>query len=145
MLVDSGIPLAMTTDAFRASTFNPWVGISWMSTGKSVSGSEVLSEENRLTREEALALFSRGAAWFVGQEGEMGRIVSGNLADFTLLNKDYFAIPDDEIKTISSVLTVVDGRVVFGAQDFIGLAPKLPEALPAWSPVKYFGGYYEAK
>ena len=145
MLVDSGIPLAMTTDAFRASTFNPWVGISWMTTGKSVSGSEVLSDDNRLTREEALALFTKGPAWFVGQEGEMGRIVSGNLADFALLNKDYFAIPDDEIKTISSVLTVVDGRVVFGAQDFIGLAPKLPEALPAWSPVKYFGGYYEAK
>lgn len=145
MLVDSGIPLAMTTDAFRASTFNPWVGISWMITGESVSGSEILSEENRLTREEALALVTTGPAWFVGQEGEMGRIVSGNLADFALLNKDYFAVPDDEIKTISSVLTVVDGKVVFGAQDFVDLAPKLPEALPAWSAANYFGGYYETK
>ena len=49
-LVDSGIPLAMTTDAFRAATYNPWVGISWMVTGKSVSGSEALAKDNRLTR-----------------------------------------------------------------------------------------------
>lgn len=145
MLVDSGIPLAMTTDAFRASTFNPWIGISWMITGKSVSGIEVLSRENRLTREEALALFTTGPAWFVGQEHEMGRIVPGNLADFALLDKDFFAIPDDQIKTISSVLTVVDGRVVFSTQDYSKLAPKLPETLPAWSPVKYFGGYYGTK
>jgi predicted amidohydrolase YtcJ len=145
MLVDSGIPLAMTTDAFRAATFNPWIGISWMVTGKSVSGSEALSVANRLTREEALALWTTGPAWFAGHEREMGRIARGNLADFALLNKDYFAIAEDEIKTISSVLTVVDGRVVFGAQEFSDLAPKLSEVIPAWSPVKYFGGYYQAK
>jgi predicted amidohydrolase YtcJ len=144
-LVDSGILLAMTTDAFRASTFNPWIGISWMSTGRSVSGSEILSKDNRLTREEALKLFTTGPAWFVNHETDMGKIAPGNLADFALLNKDYFAVPDDEIKTISSVMTVVDGRVVFGVQGYANLAPKLPEVLPAWSPMKYFGGYHGFK
>ena len=144
-LVDSGVPLAMTTDAFRASTFNPWVGISWMTTGKSVSGSQILANDNRLTRAEALALFTIGPAWFVQQENEMGKIAPGHLADFALLDKDYFTIPEEQIKTISSVLTVVDGRVVFGAQSYADLAPKLPPTLPEWSPVKYFGGYYQSK
>ena len=144
-LVDSGIPLAMTTDAFRASTFNPWTGISWMTSGKSVSGSKILADDNRLTREEALALFTVGPAWFVQQENEMGRIAPGHLADFALLSKDYFTIPEDQIKTISSVLTVVDGRVVYGAQNYAELAPKLPPTLPDWSPVKHFGGHYPSK
>lgn len=144
-LVDSGIPLAMTTDAFRASTFNPWVGISWMTTGKSVSGSHILANDNRLSRAEALALFTIGPAWFVQQESEMGKIAPGYLADFAVLDKDYFTVPEDQIKTVSSVLTVVDGRVVFGAQNYADLAPKLPPTLPGWSPLKYFGGYYQAK
>ena len=145
MLVDSGIPLAMTTDAFRASSFNPWTAISWMVTGKSVSGSEILAKSNRLTRAEALKLFTEGPAWFEQQEDENGRIAPGYLADFALLDKDLFVIPDDEIKSITSVLTILDGRVVYGAQEYSNLAPQLPETIPAWSPIKYFGGYYNSK
>jgi predicted amidohydrolase YtcJ len=145
MLVNSGVPLAMTTDAFRASSYNPWTGISWMITGKSVSGSEILAKDNRLQRDEALKLFTAGPAWFEQQEDENGKIVPGYLADFALLDKDFFSIPDDEIKSITSVLTVVDGRVVFGAQEYNDLAPKLPETIPSWSPIKYFGGYYNSK
>jgi predicted amidohydrolase YtcJ len=141
-LVDSGVPLAMTTDAFRASSFNPWIAISWTVTGKSVSGSEILAKDNRLNREEALKLFTSGAAWFEQQENENGKMAPGYLADFALLDKDFFTIPADEIKSVSSVLTVVDGRVVFGAAEYGNLSPKLPETIPAWSPVKYFGGYY---
>lgn len=142
-LVDSGIPLAMSTDAYRAATFNPWVAISWMVTGKSVSGSDVLGADNRLSRAEALQLFTRGPAWFMNAESELGRIAVGNLADFALLNRDYFAVPESQIKSIASVLTVMNGKVVFAAQDYGALAPRLPDILPAWSPVKYYGGYYE--
>jgi predicted amidohydrolase YtcJ len=141
-IVNSGVPVAMTTDAFRASTFNPWVGISWMVSGKSVSGSEVLASDNRLSRVEALKLFTSGPAWFMNTESEMGMIAPGNLADFALLNRDYFSVPEEQIKSISSVLTIMDGRVVFGAQEYGSLSPKLPDILPVWSPVKYFGGYY---
>jgi predicted amidohydrolase YtcJ len=145
LLVESGIPLAMTTDAFRASSYNPWTSISWMITGKSVSGSEILAKDNRLTRGEALKLFTSGPAWFEHQEDENGRIVPGYLADFALLDKDFFTIPDDEIKSVTSVLTIVDGRVVFGTQEYSDLSPKLTETIPAWSSVKYFGGYYNSK
>jgi predicted amidohydrolase YtcJ len=144
-LFDSGVPLTMTTDAFRVASFNPWIGISWMTTGKSVAGTEILAKNNRLTRVEALKLFTTAPTWFEDQEREMGKIIPGNFADFILLNKDYFTIPDEEIKTISSSLTVVDGRVVFGAEEYKSLSPKLPETLPVWSPFKYFGGFYQLK
>ncbi|MFC6101319.1 amidohydrolase [Olivibacter domesticus] len=144
-LYDSGVPLTITTDAFRVASFNPWIGISWMITGKSVSGTEVLAKNNRLTREEALKLFTVAPTWIEDQEREMGKIIPGHFADFVLLNKDYFTIPDDEIKTISSLLTVVDGRVVFGADEYKSLSPKLPETLPVWSPFKYYGGFYNNK
>nr|WP_245456120.1 amidohydrolase [Rhizobium leguminosarum] len=144
-LVASGMPLAMTTDAFRAATFNPWVGISWMVSGKSVSGSEILAKDNRLSRAEALKLFTNGAAWFMNTESEMGVIAPGYLADFVVLDRDYFTVSEDQIKSISSVLTIMDGKVVFGAQDYRALSPKLPEILPAWSPVKSFGSYHGEK
>ncbi|MBO9634898.1 MAG: amidohydrolase [Chitinophagaceae bacterium] len=144
-LFDSGIPLAMTTDGFRASSYNPWTGIAWTVTGKSVSGSEILATNNRLTRQEALKLYTLGAAWFEYNEKEKGKIAPGNLADFALLSADYFTIPENEIKNITSVLTVVDGRVVFGTGKYSSLAPKLPEVIPAWAPRKYFGGHYSAE
>lgn len=144
-LVDSGIPLAMTTDAFRASSFNPWVAVSWMVSGKSVSGAEVLAKHNRLSRAEALGLFTRNAAWFMHTESELGMIAPGQLADFALLDRDYFSIDESQIKSVTSVLTILDGRVVHGAQDYQSLAPVLPAILPAWSPIKHFGGYYQAR
>lgn len=144
-LVDSGIPLAMTTDAFRAATFNPWVGISWMVSGKSVSGSQVLATNNRLSRIEALRLFTSGSAWFMNSETEMGMIAPGYMADFVLLDRDYLTVAEDQIKHVSSVLTVMDGRVVFGAQDYGALTPALTEILPAWSPVGHFGGYHGSR
>jgi predicted amidohydrolase YtcJ len=142
-LVDSGVPLAMSTDAYRASTFNPWVGISWMVSGKSVSGSEILAPQNRLSRAEALNLFTAGAAWFMNAEHEMGKIAPGYLADFAVLDRDYFTVPEDQIASISSVLTVMDARVVYGAQDYSALSPELPDILPDWSPVKHFGTYHQ--
>jgi hypothetical protein len=78
-------------------------------------------------------------------ESEMGMIAPGHLADFALLDRDYFSIAEAQIKSISSVLTVMDGRVVYGAQDYQSLSPVLPEILPAWSPIKHFGGYYQAR
>lgn len=141
-LMKSGIPLSLTTDAFRVSPANPWLGISWAVTGKAVSGNVILAEDNRLTREEALRLYTVGAAWFENHENEKGRIAPGNLADFVLLSDDYFAIPDDQIKDLQSVLTVVGGRVVYGAGKFVELTPKLADPLPSWSPIKFFGGYH---
>ncbi|MDW3195054.1 MAG: amidohydrolase [Cytophagales bacterium] len=141
-LIESEIPLTLGTDGLRVSSFNPWIAMSWAVTGKAVSGTVVLAEDNRLTREEALRLYTLGSAWFQYDEDEKGRIAPGHLADFVLLDKDYFKVSEDQISTISSVLTILGGRVVYGVGEFEMLAPIIPEPIPDWSPVRYYPGYY---
>jgi hypothetical protein len=59
----------------------------WAVSGRSVSGSQVLAEDNRLSRVEALKLLTRGAAWFMNAESEMGMIAPGNLADLAPVDR----------------------------------------------------------
>jgi hypothetical protein len=78
-------------------------------------------------------------------EDELGMIAPGYLADFALLDRDYFTVPESEIRNISSVLTMMNGKVVFGAQEYSNLSPRLPAVLPAWSPIRHYGGYHLAR
>jgi predicted amidohydrolase YtcJ len=142
-IYDIGIPVGMGTDATRGSTFNPWVSLHYLVTGETASGRKLYKADNLLTREEALRVHTLGSAWFSGEEDVKGRIAPGQHADFVILSGDYFSVSAAEIKTIRSVLTVVNGSIVFGADDYAQLSPKLPEILPEWSPVKHFGSYWE--
>jgi predicted amidohydrolase YtcJ len=99
------------------------------------------SEENQLTRLEALHLYTKGSAWVSNEETVKGTLEDGMYADFAILSDDYFSIPEKQINDLSSVLTVVGGNIVFGDEEFRSLSPKLPQVIPNWSPVKYFGGY----
>lgn len=143
-LLDAGIPVGAGSDATRVSTYNPWVSLYWLVTGKSAGGTPLLSAENRLSRERALELYTVGSAWFSQEEDVKGRIAPGQYADFAVLNKDYFTVGEEEIKTIEAVLTVTGGTIVYGAEEFAGLASELPPASPGWSPTVYFGGYFRA-
>ena len=131
----------MGTDATRSS-FNPWLGLYFLVTGKVASGAPLLSAENRLSREDALRLYSVGSAWFSQEETEKGLIKVGQLADFALLSQDYMTVPDEQIKTIESVLTVVGGKPVYANRDYLNLiSGRLPDAIPAWSPVTLFPSF----
>ncbi|HEX2837457.1 MAG TPA: amidohydrolase [Phycisphaerales bacterium] len=140
-LLQAGVPVGAGTDATRVSSHNPWLAIDWLVTGKSVGGTQLAAPENRLSREEALRLFTVGSAWMSGEEKEKGRIAPGQLADFAVLSADYLTVPERDIRSIESVLTVTGGDVVYGAQEFAELAPELPAVSPVWSPVARFGGY----
>ena len=98
-------------------------------------------DENCLSREEALRLYTLGSSWFSGESGKKGAIAVGQFADLVALTDDYFAVPDEEIKGIESELTIVGGRVVHAAAEFSTHAPAPIPMLPEWSPVKVFGGY----
>src|SRR5262249_26391766 len=74
-----------------------------------------------------------------------GAIAPGQLADLAVLSADYFAVPEQEIKGIESVLTIVDGKIVHAAAEFASLAPPPLPVLPDWSPVASFGGYPHAQ
>jgi cytosine/adenosine deaminase-related metal-dependent hydrolase len=95
-----------------------------------------------LDRLEALRLYTLGSAWFSGEEEKKGSIETGKLADLSALSEDYFAVPEERIKHLESVLTVVGGRVVYGSREFAALAPPEPAVSPDWSPVKIYKGYY---
>src|SRR5438477_1104906 len=117
----------------------------WMVAGKTVGGTALYPEVNRLDRLEALRRYTLGSAWFSGEEDKKGAIAPGYLADLAVLSSDYFAVPEEEIKRIESLLTVVDGKVVYGRDDFSQLAPPPIPVLPDWSPVKEYGGYYRSR
>jgi predicted amidohydrolase YtcJ len=143
MLIASGIPLGAGTDATRVSGHNPWLCLHWLVTGRTLGGTVLYPPENRLTREEALRLYTEGSAWFTGEEQIKGRIAPGQLADFAVLSADYFSVPEEEIPHIESVLTVLGGRHVYAASPFAQhvTTPALPPISPPWSPLRTFGGY----
>ena len=68
-----------------------------------------------MTRAEALRLFTRDNSWFLRMEDKIGSIEPGKLADLAVLDRDYFTVPDAEIKQIRSVMTIVNGKVVYDA------------------------------
>nr|WP_027132901.1 amidohydrolase family protein [Geminicoccus roseus] len=143
-MLAAGLKVGAGTDATRVASYNPWVSLSWLTTGKTVGGLALYPEENLLDREAALALWTHGNTWFSGEVGKKGQIAPGQLADLAVLDRDYLAVPDSEIAEIESVLTMLGGAIVHGSGDFTGMAPPLPPAMPDWSPVRRFGGYQRA-
>ena len=142
-LLAKGVPVGMGTDATRSS-FNPWLGLYFLVTGKVASSRTVLAEDNRVSREEALRLYSQGSAWFSQEEKVKGRLMVGQFADMALLSDDYMSVPEDAIRRIESVLTIVDGKVVYAAGPYAQLAPAAVPVLPAWSPLVRFGSFYQS-
>jgi predicted amidohydrolase YtcJ len=144
-MLEMGIPVGAGTDATRVASYNPFISLYWLVTGKTVGGTALYPDSNRLDRVEALRLYTEGSSWFSSEEDKKGSIKAGQLADLAVLTADYFSIPEEEIKHLESVLTVVGGKVVHGAEEFSRLAPPLPPASPDWSPVKQYGGHARFK
>src|SRR5262249_49592291 len=117
-----GIPVGAGTDATRVASYNPFVSLYWLLTGETGGRTRLDPESSRLSRQEALALYTHGSAWFSSEESKKGRIAPGQLADLAVLSADYFSVPEDDIKRLESVLTIVGGRVVYGAGEFSSLA-----------------------
>jgi predicted amidohydrolase YtcJ len=85
-----------------------------------------------------------GSAWFSGEEEMKGKIAPGQFADFAILTADYLAVPEEQIRSIESVLTVTGGDIVYSSAPFAAFAPEpLPPVSPDWSPVAAFGGYQQ--
>jgi hypothetical protein len=143
-MLDMGVPVGAGTDATRVASYNPWVALYWLVTGRTVGGLRLTADAARLDRTVALRLWTEGSAWFSTEQGKKGRIAPGQLADLVALDRDYLSVSEDEIKSIVAVLTLVGGRVVHGDREFKDLAPPLPPAMPEWSPVRAYGGYHTA-
>jgi len=137
-----GLPVSAGTDATRVASYNPWVSLAWLVTGKTVGGLRLYPERNCLDRETALRMWTENVAWFSNEEGKKGRIQVGHLADLIVPDRDYFSCPESEIPEITAHLTMVGGKIIHGAAEFAHLDEATPPpAMPDWSPVRRFGGY----
>jgi predicted amidohydrolase YtcJ len=141
-MLEKGVKASAGTDATRVASYNPWVSLAWLITGKTVGGMQLYPQRNCLDRETALRMWTENVTWFSNEVGKKGRIEVGQFADLVVPDRDFFACAESEIAETTALLTVVGGKVVYGAGDFAvhdDSAP--PPAMPDWSPVRSFGGY----
>jgi hypothetical protein len=115
-MLAEGVPVGAGTDATRVSSYNPWTSLYWLVSGRTVGG--LALHPQGLSRDTALELFTHGSAWFSSEQGKKGQIKVGQLADLIALSADYFHIEDEGIKGIEAVLTIVDGKIVYGSVEF---------------------------
>lgn len=134
-MLSMDVPVGGGTDATRVASYDPWVGLYWLTTGKTLGGMPLYGEDNVLSREEALKIWTHGSAWFSGEADVKGTLAPSMYADFAVLSDDYMSVEPETIRAITSLLTVVAGRIVFGDDDFQQLSPPMPKASPSWSPV----------
>lgn len=140
-MLERGLTVAAGTDATRVSTYNPWVALHWLVSGRGVGDTVLRPRSNRVDRQTALRMFTVAGAELTGEEQSKGVLRAGCYADLAVLSDDYFTVPEPEIAHIESLLTVTGGRIVYAAGEYEGLDEELPSVTPAWSPVAHFGGY----
>ncbi len=140
-MLERGVKVGAGTDATRVASYNPWVSLYWLTTGKTVGGMSMYPQANVLDRETALRLWTEANTWFSNEEGKKGQIAVGQLADLAVLSNDYFTVPGDDIQDITSVMTVLGGKVVYGDGEFGKHAPDLPPPMPDWSPARHGSRY----
>ena len=113
MLVDSGIPVGLSSDGMQIAPMNPWIHAYYATTGLNALGKQI-NPGQQLTRMEVLEHFTRANRWFLGGQDEdlLGTLEVGRLGDVVVLSDDYFKVADADLKKLHSVLTVLGGRVV---------------------------------
>jgi hypothetical protein len=112
-IVDNGIPTGMSSDGMQIAPMNPWLHMFYATTGVNAAG-DLINDGQQISREEVLRLYTADNRWFLGED-DIGTIEVGHHADLVVLNGDYFAVSDEGLKDINSVLTVVGGKVVHDA------------------------------
>lgn len=141
-MLAAGLHVGAGTDATRVASYNPWVSLNWLVTGRTVGGLGLYPGANRVSREKALRMWTHENTWFSNEVGKKGQIKAGQLADLAVLSGDYFSVAEGDIPHLRSVLTILGGKVVSAEGDHASLAPDLPRPMPDWSPVATFGGYH---
>src|SRR5262249_4319671 len=95
----------------NVSALDPWLSLFYMTTGRNLAGT-LTNDGQQISRVEALRLYTEGAAWFSFDDHQVGSFTPGKYADLAVLSHDFLTVPDETIRTIDSVLTLVAGRVV---------------------------------
>jgi len=118
-----GLHVGGGTDANRVMSYNPFVSLRWMTDGRTVDGMTTRTASQLVSREEALRFYTQGSAWFTFDDDKRGTLEPGRLADLAVLDKDYLTVPADELASLTALLTMVGGRIVYAAEPFAALGP----------------------
>ena len=113
-----GVTIGAGTDAHRVASYNPFTSLQWLLDGKTVGGNALRAPEETPSRANALRFYTQGSAWFSHDDDKRGSLEVGKLADLAVLTKDYLTVPVEQIGALESVLTMVDGKIVYAAGDF---------------------------
>jgi predicted amidohydrolase YtcJ len=113
LIQNSGIVWGLGTDAFEVNQYKPFVTLAFAVTGRMVGGTVV--NKTPVSREAALIAHTRGSAYQILQENNLGSIAPGKLADMVVIDRDYLTVPAEQIRDIRSVMTIVGGRIVYEA------------------------------
>ena len=140
-MLERGLIVGAGTDATRVSSYNPWVALHWLISGRTIGDLTIYPPENRVSRETALTMFTQAGAKLTGEHDVKGILKPGFYGDLAILSDDFFAVPEQDIPHIESLLTVTGGRIVYAAAEYEGLDEAIPAISPAWSPVAHYGGY----
>ena len=118
-IVASGIKYGLHGDGVHIATLNPWFALYYATTGLNAAGN-LINPGHQLTRQEAIRAFTRGNAWYLGRENDLGSLEPGKLADLMVLDKDYFTVSDADMKRIKPIFTVIGGKIVHDTGELRG-------------------------
>ena len=114
MIVDNGIHAGMSSDGMQIAPMNPWLHMYYATMGLNAR-QVMINVAQRISRQEVLKLYTSSNGWFLREENQLGTIEPGKLADLAVLSDDYFTIPDESLKKIRSVMTIVNGSIAHNA------------------------------
>ena len=112
--VRRGLPVSYGTDA-PVESLDPLRNLYAAVTRRPLSGGAPWQPQQAVTRAQALFCYTQGSAWNEFAEAEKGRLAPGFLADFTVLDRDYFTVPEADIPRLRVQATVTGGQVVYRA------------------------------
>jgi predicted amidohydrolase YtcJ len=120
-----GLHVAAGTDSDQVAPYNPFVSLRWLLDGKMIDGTPMRGPEESPSREEALRMYSLNSAWFTFDEDIRGSLEPGKYADLAVLSDDYMTVPVERIGELTSLLTMIGGKAVYGEGPFAALEGKL--------------------
>jgi len=117
-LIDSGVVIAGGSDA-PVERGDPRIEFYAAVARRGVDGTQTEDwrPDQAVTRQEALRMFTAWPAHASFREDELGQIAVGMRADFTVFSEDIMIIPEADILSVEPVMTIVDGEVVWAAED----------------------------
>ncbi|MDB5544433.1 MAG: TIM-barrel fold metal-dependent hydrolase [Hyphomicrobiales bacterium] len=118
-----GLPVGGGTDADRVMSYSPFVALRWMLDGRTISGLETRTPAEIPSREQALRIWTQGSAWFTHEDDRRGVLSPGAVADLAVLSADVLTMPLADFSEVTSLLTIVGGKIVFADGPFATLLP----------------------